>query len=86
MLHDVGLGSGHHSLGVGVLPHKLCQLRVLHSSSVHYDMRLVVLADKRLDRLTVNDRHVLGDRVNRLHVIAVLEWDELPSVTDTKNF
>ena len=86
MLSDVRLHSSLHSLRVGVLTHKLRNLGVLHRVHVDLNMRFVVLVDKRLDRLTVNDVHVLRHRVTWLHVVTVLERDKLLGILNAKHF
>ena len=86
MFRDVRLHSRHHSLRVGVLTHKLRYLGVLHRVHVHLNMCFMVLVDKRLDWLAVDDVHVLRHRVTRLHVVTVLERYELLGVLDPKHF
>ena len=50
---------------------------------MHLDMRLVVLVDKRLDRLHVHDVHVLRDRIDWLLIF--FDRDDLLDVTQPQH-
>ena len=80
---DVGCSRSHNSLRHGVLAHHSGDLRVLNCGHVHGDVRLVVLIHKRLHRLGHHDVHILGDRINRLHV--VVHRYQLGSVLDPQH-
>ena len=85
VFRDVRVHSGHHALRIGVLPHELLDFGVLHSGHMDGDVRLVVLVYKRLDRLAVDDVHVLADRITWLAVVVVLERHELLGVLDPQH-
>ena len=61
----------------------LHDLRVLHRGHMGSDMRLVVLVQERLNRLLLQDGHVLGNRVHRLDVVRKL--DDVRSVLNTQH-
>ena len=61
----------------------LHDLRVLHRGHMGSDMRLVVLVQERLDRLLLQDGHVLGNRVHRLDVFRKL--DDVCGILNTQH-
>ena len=85
MLLYVSRHCRHHCRRARVCLHKLLDFWVLHCGRVHLNVRLVVLVHKRLDGLTVKYVHVLGHRVTRLHVFAVLKRDQLFRFLDTQH-
>ena len=56
----------------------------MHHRCVHGNVGIVVLVDECLRWGTVQERHVLANRVTRGHII--LNWDELLSVLDAQDF
>ena len=50
---------------------------------MHSDVGIVVLIDERFDRLAIQERHVLADRITRLHIIC--DGHQLLCVLDTQN-
>ena len=83
VLSDVGHHGGHHGLGLWVLADQLHHLGVLGRGHVHLNVGGVVLVLERLDRLHVQDVHVLADGVAGLHV--VVDGHELVSVLDAQH-
>jgi hypothetical protein len=77
MLLHVRLHSCHNSLALWVLTNHCSHLWVLHHCRMYSDMGLMILVDERLDWLTVDDVHVFGHRVTRLHVVTIFKRDKL---------
>ena len=70
MLCNVSRHSPKYSLlKLGVLPNQLLDVRVFHRRHMHDDVCLVVLVQEGLDRLALEDVHVLRHGVARFHVV-----------------
>ena len=83
MLADVGHCCGLNLLRQGVLANERGHLGVLHASHVNSNVGLVVLLDKRLDRLAVDQVHVLLHGVHRF--LVVLDRHQLVGVLDAQH-
>ena len=68
VLSNVRHKRGRDDRGLGVLPNAGRNQRVLHHRHVHRNVRLMVLVEERFNRVTLEERHVLGHRVTRLLV------------------
>ena len=78
MFSDVCLQRSHKLLCLRVLPYSLGNHRVLHKASMCSDMRLMVLINKRFDRLANQHIHVFRHGV--CGFLVILDGDQLVSV------
>ena len=83
MLSNVRHKRGRDDRGLGVLPDAGRNQRVLHHRHVHRNVRLMVLVEERFNRVTLEERHVLGHRVAGF--LVVRQGHKLVRVLDAEN-